>query len=331
MVVSIAKYMDTIEQYESDPRTVYFVQEYRRLQKELESLSEMGEGEMKELAQEEKKVIQGQMNALEKQIKDIIKEDGVEAKSANEIILEVRAGAGGDEASIFARDLAAMYEKYATSKGCTFSAVSVSENNIDGYKEASFQIRGKQVYDKFRFETGVHRIQRVPKTEKSGRIHTSAASVAVLPIRKKKTVDLDLSDIQMEFSRSGGAGGQNVNKVESAVRMIHTPTGIEVRCTEERTQQRNRERALEILTAKVEQELREREEREYASMRKLQIGTGDRSEKVRTYNVLQDRVTDHRIKKNWSDIEGIFAGKIEPIVLALQEEYERERGQQGEG
>ena len=321
--------MDTIEQYESDPRTVYVAKEYRRLQKEFESLGALEQEGMDELVQEEKKSLKKQMSVLEEQMQDIVKEDEQEAKSADEIILEVRAGAGGDEASIFARDLAATYEKYATGKGYRFSAVSMSENSMDGYKEASFQVRGKQVYDDFRFETGVHRVQRVPATEKSGRIHTSTASVAILPIRKKKTIELDPNDIEMEFSRSGGAGGQNVNKIESAVRMVHTPTGIEVRCTEERTQQRNRERALEILTAKVEQEQQEKEAREYASMRKSQIGTGDRSEKIRTYNVLQDRITDHRIKKSWSDIEGVLAGKIDPIIQALQEEYEKEQSEAG--
>ena len=311
--------MDTIEQYESDPRTMYIVQEYRRLQKSLDDLGAMQEEGMEALVQEERKSLEEQMRAIEEQIQSIVKEDAVEAENANEVVLEIRAGAGGDEASIFARDLAVMYEKYAGSKGYAFSAVSISENNIDGYKEASFQIRGKGIYAVFRFETGVHRVQRVPATEKSGRIHTSTASVAVLPIRKKKSIELDPNDLQMEFSRSGGAGGQNVNKVESAVRLVHVPTGIEVRCTEERTQLRNRERALEILTAKVEQEREEQEAKAYASMRKSQIGTGDRSEKIRTYNVLQDRVTDHRIKKNWSHVEGIFAGALDPIIEALQE------------
>lgn len=314
--------MDNIGQYESDPRTMYIVKEYRRLEQELKDLDAMQQEGMEALVQEERKVLEEQMRAVEEQIQAIVKEDAVEEENANEVILEVRAGAGGDEASIFARDLAVMYEKYASSKGYAFSAVSLSENAIDGYKEGSFQIRGKGVYAVFRFETGVHRIQRVPATEKSGRIHTSTASVAVLPIRKKKSIELDPNDLQMEFSRSGGAGGQNVNKVESAVRLVHIPTGIEVRCTEERTQLRNRERALEILTAKVEQEREEREAMEYASMRKSQIGTGDRSEKIRTYNILQDRVTDHRIKKNWSNVEGIFAGALDPIVEALQKELE---------
>ena len=311
--------MDNIEQYESDPRTMYIVKEYRRLQKSIEDLADMQQEGMEVLVQEERKLLEQQIQAIEEQIQSIVKEDAVEAENANEVILEVRAGAGGDEASIFARDIALMYEKYADSKGYAFSAVSISENNIDGYKEASFQIRGKGIYAVFRFETGVHRIQRVPATEKSGRIHTSTASVAVLPIRKKRSIELDPNDLQMEFSRSGGAGGQNVNKVESAVRLVHIPTGIEVRCTEERTQLRNRERALEILTAKVEREQEEREAKTYASMRKAQIGTGDRSEKIRTYNILQDRVTDHRIKKNWSNVEGVFAGALDPIIEALQE------------
>ena len=317
--------MDTIAQYESDPRTMYIVKEYRRLQEELKELDSMQQEGMESLVQEERDALQKQMQALAEQVQTIVKEDDAAEENANEVILEVRAGAGGDEASIFARDLAVMYEKYASSKGYSFSKVAISENNIDGYKEASFQIRGKEVYGVFRFETGVHRIQRVPATEKSGRIHTSTASVAILPIRKKQAVELDPNDIQMEFSRSGGAGGQNVNKVESAVRMVHTPTGIEVRCTEERTQQRNRERALEILTAKVAQEKEEEEAKAYASIRKSQIGTGGRSEKIRTYNVLQDRVTDHRIKKNWSNIEGIFAGALDPIITALQEADSEQR------
>ena len=218
-----------------------------------------------------------------------------------------------------------MYEKFATALGYSFSAIALSENDIGGYKEGVFRIQGKDVYEAFRFETGVHRVQRVPATEKSGRIHTSTASVAVLPILKRHSVTIDMNDIKMEFSRSGGAGGQNVNKVESAVRMVHIPTGIEVRCTEERTQKRNRERALSILTAKVEQQKREREDAAYSSMRRSQIGTADRSEKIRTYNVLQDRVTDHRIKKSWSNIEGILAGNLGDIVGALETAYRSER------
>ena len=316
--------MDDIEQYLKDPRTAYFAKEYKRLKAALDSLDRLRQEGMEELVREEEESITKQMDDLSRHIKEIVKEESFSEEGANEIVLEVRAGAGGDEASIFARDLAVMYERYATTKGFQFSRVSLSENNMNGYKEGVFRIQGKDVYDLLRFETGVHRVQRVPTTEKSGRIHTSTASVAILPIRKKNKEGLDMSDIKMDFSRSGGAGGQNVNKVESAVRMIHIPTGIEVRCTEERTQRGNRERALEILTAKVEMERHEKEDAVYATMRRSQIGTADRSEKIRTYNILQDRVTDHRIKKSWSNVEGILAGGIDGIMADIQQAYRDE-------
>jgi peptide chain release factor 1 len=197
-----------------------------------------------------------------------------------------------------------------------------SISDLGGYKEASFEIRGKDVYRKLRFETGVHRVQRIPETEKSGRIHTSTASVAILPIRKKTTIEILPTDIEMEFSRSGGAGGQNVNKVETAVRIIHIPTGIDVRCTSERKQEANKEKALQILHAKLQEKKDEEEAKKYAAERKNQIGTGDRSEKIRTYNILQDRITDHRIKQSWHNIEVIFAGEIDPILEAIHAQDE---------
>ena len=313
-----------IDQFATDPRLAHFVKEYKGIERELHALDRLRQDGMESLVQEEEAVLKGRMADILKHIEEATKKESFFDGGANEVILEVRAGAGGDEASIFARDLAAMYQRYATNKGFSFTPVSVSENAIGGYKEGTFCIRGKGVYALFRFETGVHRVQRVPATEKSGRIHTSTASVAVLPIRARRAVHLDPQDIKMEFSRSGGAGGQNVNKVESAVRLVHLPTGIEVRCTEERTQQRNRDRALEILTAKVEMEEQEREAKTYASMRRSQIGTADRSEKIRTYNLLQDRVTDHRIHKSWSNMDGILAGDLDGIVGALQGVHEEE-------
>ena len=199
-----------------------------------------------------------------------------------------------------------MYRKYAEKKGWNVSVVDESRSSLRGYKEASFEIRGKGVYEELRFETGVHRIQRVPATEKSGRIHTSTASVAILPLRKKTKLVINPSDLHMETSRSGGAGGQNVNKVETAVRIVHIPTNIDVRSTSERSQGANREKALAILTAKLEALQEEEESKKFSLDRKNQIGTGDRSEKIRTYNVLQDRVTDHRVKESWHNIEAIF-------------------------
>lgn len=311
--------MENIEKYKQDPKTAYLAGEFQRLLKEEERVLDMAkDAEMKELADEELKNIESQKKGVQEQIEKIAKASEEEEKFPNELILEVRAGAGGDEASLFAQDLAQMYEKYAERNAWQFAPVHKSENAVGGYKEASFEIKGKDSYRKLRYETGVHRIQRIPTTEKSGRVHTSTASVAILPIRKKATFEINPADIEMEFSRSGGAGGQNVNKVETAVRLIHKPTGIDVRSTSERSQLKNREKAMQILQAKLEVIKAEEEASKLSSERKDQIGTGDRSEKIRTYNVLQDRVTDHRIKKSWHNIDGIFAGDIDDILTSFR-------------
>src|SRR3989338_10408383 len=239
----------------------------------------------------------------------------------NEIILEVRAGACGEEASLFAKELAEMYTLYAGFQGWGTQIVSSSETSLGGYKEAAIEIRGKDCYEKLRFETGVHRIQRVPETEKMGRVHTSTASVAILPIRKKTTIEIKPSDLEIETSRSGGAGGQNVNKLETAVRIVHKPTGIDVRSTSERSKLKNKEKAMSILIAKLEQKKEEEEAAKYSANRKSQIGTADRSEKIRTYNILQDRITDHRVKKSWHNIEKIMKGGIEPILEAMANNF----------
>lgn len=314
--------MEDIEKYKKDTKTAYLALEYERLAKEEGRVLEMAkEEEMKELAGEELKSIQEQREGIAKEIEKIVKARE-EEKFPNELILEVRAGAGGDEASLFAQELAMMYEKYAQICGWRFESVHKSENAIGGYKEASFEIKGKDSYKKLRYETGVHRIQRIPSTEKSGRVHTSTASVAILPIRKKTNFEINPADIEMEFSRSGGAGGQNVNKVETAVRLIHKPTGIDVRSTSERSQQKNREKAMQILQAKLEMFKTEEDAKKLSSDRKEQIGTGDRSEKIRTYNILQDRATDHRIKKSWHNIERIFEGDIDDILESFETEKE---------
>ncbi len=309
-----------IQTYKENPKTSFFAQEYERLGWKINELKQLSEKDTSfaELAELEIAEIESQRTEFMRQMTEIIEaEEAMEREFPTTLILEVRAGAGGEEAAIFAEQLAEMYQLYAEKKGWSVKKIHVSESALGGYKDASFEIQGDRCFELLRFETGVHRIQRVPATEKSGRIHTSTASVAILPIRKRTKIEINPADIEMEFSRSGGAGGQNVNKVETAVRLIHKPTGIDVRCTSERSQLKNREKALSILTAKLEEKQREEENAQYADKRKKQIGTGDRSEKIRTYNSLQDRVTDHRIKETWHDYEGILNGNIEPITTAL--------------
>ena len=308
-----------LEKYKSNHKTAYLAETFERLLKEEEEIKALASDEgMKALSDEELGNIAAQKEALLKQMEEILEAEQKEEEFPNEIILEVRAGAGGDEAALFAKELAEMYSLYAERQGWSVSLISSSENSLGGYKEAAFEIRGKDCYRKLRFETGVHRIQRVPETEKMGRVHTSTASVAILPVRKKTTVEIKPSDLEVETSRSGGAGGQNVNKVETAVRIIHKPTGIDVRSTAQRSQLKNREMAMSILIAKLERLKEEEEAAKYAGERKSQIGTADRSEKIRTYNILQDRITDHRIKKSWHNIERILAGELESIIEAME-------------
>lgn len=309
-----------------NPKTAFIAGQLKSLQDKEDELQELLEqdGGMKDLVETEKKSLDKQREALLEQARAILAAEIEEEQTPDHIVIEVRAGAGGDEASLFARELADMYTTYCLNQGWKASKVDESTSDVGGYKEASFEVRSKEAYSDLEYETGVHRVQRIPATEKSDRIHTSTASVAVLPVFKRKQVDIDPSDVEMEFSRSGGKGGQNVNKVETAVRVIHKPTGLSVRCTQERSQQKNREKAMSILQAKLEERQREKEEQKYAEKRKRQIGTGDRSEKIRTYNFPQDRITDHRIKESWHNLENIMAGELGPIITALQKYAESE-------
>ena len=238
--------------------------------------------------------------------------------SPQNIILEIRAGVGGNEAAIFAGDLANMYTKFASREGWTASILDESRNDLGGYKEVVIELSGEGVYDKLKQESGVHRVQRVLATEKSGRVHTSTASVAVLPIRETEKMIIKPQDLEIAFTRSGGAGGQNVNKVETAVRITHRPTGLVVKCTSERSQQRNREKAMMILASKISEAQKSQAHGEMADARKQQIGTQDRSEKIRTYNFLQDRITDHRVGKSFHDIERIMEGGLDKIFKAME-------------
>lgn len=285
--------MDDLQKYKENPKTAYMVETLQYLTNESDRA------------------------ALITQMDEILKAEEGSDELPNEAILEVRAGVGGQEAALFAEELANMYQAYAVAQGWSVRTLSEAKTDLGGYKEAVFELRGKGVYEKLRYETGVHRIQRVPATEKSGRVHTSTASVAILPIRKKHTIVINPADIEWEFSRAGGAGGQNVNKVETAARVIHKPTGLDARSQAERSQNANRERAMAVLMARLEQLEEEKEAQKYAAHRASQIGTADRSEKIRTYNILQDRVTDHRIKQDWHNLPKIFAGSLDPIIDAL--------------
>jgi len=237
--------------------------------------------------------------------------------TTNKIIMEIRAGAGGDEAAIFAGDLARMYQRYAQKRGWGFSILDSNSTTLQGFKSLVAEVNGVGCYDAFGHESGVHRVQRIPKTEKSGRVHTSTASVAVLPIVEAKEVNISPADLEVTFSRAGGPGGQNVNKVETAVRILHKPSGIVVSSREERSQHANREKAMDVLRAKLYEIEHTKASGNVSDMRREQIGTADRSEKIRTYNFPDDRITDHRIGKKWHNIEKILEGNMDQIVEAF--------------
>jgi peptide chain release factor 1 len=303
------------------------IQVLRRLQSEMEdakALAEGGDPEMRAMAEEEFHRLKPELAAQENKVRiSLIPKDEADAKNA---ILEVRAGTGGEEAALFAAELFRMYERYAAQKGWKFEIVDLNETGLGGFKEAIANVTGRNVFARLKFESGVHRVQRVPETEGSGRVHTSAATVAVMPEAEEVDIDINPDDLRIETMRSQGAGGQHVNKTESAVRITHIPSGFFVKCQEEKSQHKNRARAMAILRARLYDVKRQALDAQRSADRKSQVGSGDRSERIRTYNFPQGRVTDHRINLTLYNIHEVMeGGGLDALVDALTAEDQAER------
>ena len=313
LISNQSEWQKAMKEHASLEELVQKFREYKKVKKEMEEAEELlKDPEMKELAEAEYHEKKEQLPKLEEELKFLlIPKDPDDDKN---IICEIRAGAGGEEAALFAGTLFRMYSMYAEKKHWKIEVLNENDTGLGGYKEISFMITGKGVYSRLKFESGVHRVQRVPDTESSGRIHTSTVTVAVLPVVEDVEIEINPSDIKMEVFRSSGAGGQHINKTSSAVRLIHIPTGITVECQTERSQFQNRDNAMKMLRTKLYEMEKQKQDSTIANARRSQVGSGDRSEKIRTYNYPQGRITDHRIGMSIYQMENFLDGDLDEMI-----------------